>query len=95
MGIAPEPYLSACLSVLNEAILAARFGISHQTMSSEQAVDLMECMHNIPPFLMSWESYDIGGIREELQRYDHQWPSQDGPSLCSILDRFLGETRNA
>lgn len=89
MSLAPEPYLSACLAVIREAIIWCRYGHWHQRLSPEQTADLMDAIHNIPELMKNWERCDIEWLRSSLQYYDRKWAHSQGPSLLAIFDSAI------
>lgn len=90
MALAPEPYLSACLATISEAVLAARFNSWRKSASPEQIADLMDAIHNIPSLMKNWENCDVQWLRESLRQYDTKWAG--GQSwLLAAFDRAVGD----
>ena len=81
--IAPEPYLSACLQVLQRAILYTR---AHH-YEPEIALDVMDAIHNIPPVLGDWQEFADKMIRSDLARCDSKWPTGLLAAYDFILER--------
>ncbi len=90
MSIAPEPYLSACLTVLRDAILACRFAAWHCGWSPEQVADLMDAIHNIPEHIQKWDKWTVEFLRACLRGYDDKWGTMTGPVLCRVFDEIAG-----
>ena len=92
MALAPEPYLSACLTVLHRAILACRANSWGNQWSAEHVADLMDAIHNIPTLLQEWETCDVEFLRTTfLQAYESKWRDRGGLLLCQIFDEaFAG-----
>jgi hypothetical protein len=83
MAVAPEPYLSACLAVLDRAIIHCRAA----SWSPERVADLMDAVHNIPWLIQNWERCDIDFLRTSfLQAYERKWLDKGGLALCRIFD---------
>jgi hypothetical protein len=94
LALAPEPYLSACLATLREAVLGARFYSWRRSAPPEQIADLMDAIHNIPTLLQNWESCDVEWLRASLEAYDERWA--EGRSwLCAVFDRAIEAGRGA
>ena len=94
MATAPEPYLTACLEVLTEAILGARRigweGQYHGGLSVEAAdelADLMDAVHNIPIYLNHWERCDESMIRKFLERWEDKWTGK-GTTRHSLIRTY-------
>lgn len=88
MAVAPEPYLSACLATIREAVLAARFYSWRESAPHEQIADLMDAIHNIPSLLTKWEECNIESLRDSLRAYDEEWSA--GQSwLLAIFDKAV------
>jgi hypothetical protein len=90
--IAPEPYLSACMSVVRLAVLhARRMGWSGQVQPDHLA-DLMDAIHNVPELVQNWETCDVDFMREGFFRaYDRKWAAVSGFSMCKAFDNALGK----
>jgi hypothetical protein len=92
--LAPEPYLSACLAVLQRATLDARF-VNWGALASlwtrlrgntaRRTADLMDAVHNIPWLIQHWEECDQKLLRSTLEDYDRAW----GGSLGAEYDRMI------
>ncbi len=89
MTVAPEPYLSACLNVLQYAILQCRIYAWSNEISAEHVADLMDAVHNIPTLIRHWETCDVELLREEFLRYEQKWRDRGGSALCKIFDDGL------
>jgi hypothetical protein len=81
--VAPEPYLSACLAVLNRAILLGR----NQPAEAEMVFDVMDAVHAIPEYIGHWDHCDEQRLRDTLQRCDNRWPSGLLAAYDFILER--------
>ena len=86
MSVAPEPYLSACVAVLNHAIHGARCWAWDGAVSTEQLADLRNAIHNIPGLMTHWEECDVEWLRRSLSHYDVKWRKGDGAGLLTIFD---------
>ena len=91
MSLAPEPYLSAYLKVLQTAILVARRmaweGQYHGEIPVEEIdrlADLMDAVHNIPDLLTRWEECDEPRLREFLEMWDEKWLGRV-PGVWSLM----------
>jgi hypothetical protein len=85
MGLAPEPLLSAYLTVLREATIYTRNCVVGD-MSREKLGDLMDAVHNIPELLNRWEECDEPSLRSALESYDKRWvKSPRDLSLMNVL----------
>lgn len=79
MAVAPQPYLSACLRVLEYAIIEARslgWAAGEGTMAKqgvEQVTGLMDAVHNLPHLIEHWERVDQQWLRNDLRHYDERW----------------------
>ncbi|SIO01352.1 hypothetical protein SAMN05444166_2038 [Singulisphaera sp. GP187] len=88
MVLAPEPYLSACLETIREAVLGTRQHCWGRSASPEQIADLMDAIHNIPVLLNNWERCDVEWLRAYLKAYDEKWG--EGQSwLCAVFDKVI------
>lgn len=87
--IAPEPYLSACMRVVYQALLHARLMGWSGTVDPEHLADLMDAVHNIPDLVQHWERCDIGLMRACLTDYERTWLARGGVTLCEIFDQAL------
>jgi hypothetical protein len=72
--LAPKPYLTACLHVLEQALLDCRAGLRTGKMTGRQAEALMDAVHSIPSLMERWEECDLDQLRAELSGYDAEWP---------------------
>jgi hypothetical protein len=92
MSVAPELYLSACLTVLYRATIACRvWGWSGQ-VSPEHLADLMDAIHNIPQLIREWERCDVELLRTAfLQVYEKKWLGRGGLPLCQIFDEIIAQ----
>jgi hypothetical protein len=86
MAVAPEPYFSACLQLLFDAILACRAGHWSEQFSHEHTADLMDAIHNIPSMIQNWETVDVEYLRAGLTQYERKWLAKGGVALCQIFD---------
>jgi hypothetical protein len=94
VALAPEPYLSACLAAIREAVLGARFYSWRRSAPPEQIADLMDAIHNIPSHLKNWENCDIEWLRGSLRAYDEKWA--EGQSwLLAAFDKAIEAGRDA
>ncbi len=93
VAVAPEPYLSACLTVLYRASIACRvWGWSGQ-VSAEHLTDLMDAIHNIPDLVREWERCDVEFLRRSfLLAYQEKWAGRGGLALCDIFDVIVAGT---
>ena len=95
MPLAPEPYLSACLEVLQHATIHARliaYGGHEAGLTAEQSdclADLMDAVHNIPDLLNRWEECDERLLRSFLQTFDDKWHRHTGARLLITYLRFV------
>jgi hypothetical protein len=90
MGVAPEPYLTACMMVLREATLACRMEGWSGVVSAEHLADLMDAIHNIPDLVQHWERCDVELLRSAfLQAYETKWLGRGGLALCQIFDSVV------
>jgi hypothetical protein len=93
--IAPEPYLSACLTVLQRSLLACRmWGWAGQTaaehpVSPAHLADLMDALHNIPELLRDWERCDVELLRGMLGDYELKWRDHGGLALLQVFDGIV------
>jgi len=90
MAIAPEPYLSACLAVLDRTILYCRAAGWSNALSAEHVADLMDAVHNIPGLLQNWERCDVALLRAILDEYEQKWLGTEGMALGQIIDEVAG-----
>jgi hypothetical protein len=92
MALAPEPYLSACLAVLDRAIVACRAFNWSPAASNEHTADLMDAVHNLPWLLLNWERCDVELLRTAfLQPYEEKWQGRGGVALCQIFDKVVAD----
>ncbi|MBL0215086.1 MAG: hypothetical protein IPQ07_14510 [Myxococcales bacterium] len=95
MMLAPEPYLSACLEVLRQATIRARFiayGGHQEGLTSEQAdclADLMDAVHNIPELLTRWEDCNEALLQGMLEDFDRKWQGHPSAQLVSAYLRIV------
>ena len=85
--IAPEPYLSACMTVVYRALLHARVMGLSGTVDAAHIADLMDAVHNIPGLVQKWDRCDIGLMRAYLKSYEEKWAKRGGLALCEIFDQ--------
>jgi hypothetical protein len=91
--VAPEPYLSACMTVIYRAVLHARLLGYSGTVDAAHIADLMDAVHNIPDLVRNWERCDIEMLRVFLKDYEEKWASRGGVPLCEIFDqRVAGDS---
>ena len=91
--LAPQPYRTACLHVLEQAVLDCHSGLRTGKMTVRQAEAFMNAVRNIPGLLERWEGCNLGQLRTELTGYDVEWPDgrllplfEDGLPLLPGLD---------
>lgn len=90
MAVAPEPYLSACMAVMQRATLTSRAWGWSGTVSAEHLADLMDAIHNIPQLVQHWELCDVEFLRTSfLQSYDRKWSGRGGLGLCELVDHLV------
>jgi hypothetical protein len=95
MGLAPEPYLSACLRVLYVATLEARligYGGAERGLSSEESnrlADLADAVHNLPDLVRRWEDVDEKLLRDMLADFDQKWGSKSHFRLLATYEDTL------
>jgi hypothetical protein len=89
MTIAPEPFRTACLEVLHEAIINARAMAGTGNFEKDQLKDLMSAVHNIPHSLNDWERCDQDKLRRSLLWYDGRWA---WPNLTKLYDDSIAGT---
>jgi hypothetical protein len=89
VALAQEPYLTACLEVLRQAVLACRAQNEQKRMSSEETADLMHAVHMVPMFIQYWEVCNVDGLRECFAAYDRKWSPPGEAWLCEVWDRNL------
>lgn len=88
--LAPEPFLSACMTVLYRALLHARLMGFSGAVDAAHLADLMDAVHNIPDLVRNWERCDIELMRTAfLKAYDEKWTARGGLALCDIFDRAV------
>jgi hypothetical protein len=92
MAIAPEPYRSACLAVLDRTILYCRAAGWSNALSAEHVADLMDAVHNIPWFIQNWERCDVALLRAMLYEYEQKWLGTEGMALGQIFDEVAGRS---
>jgi hypothetical protein len=93
MPVAPEPFLSAYLAVLETATVAARNWAGGE-VSREQIADLMDAVHNIPRLLNRWEECDEPSLRSALKQYDRKWArSEANVRLTRVLQTAIARTQ--
>jgi hypothetical protein len=93
MAVAPEPYLSACMTVLYRPALACRMWGWSGEVSPEHLADLMDAIHNIPELVRHWERCDIELLRGMLGDYERKWAGRGGLALLQIFDGIVGGER--
>ncbi len=86
MPVAPEPYLSAFLRVMDRAVLSCRSGNWSAAYSNQQTADLMDAIQCIPALILNWETCEIDWFREFLERYDRKWCPNGEESLTGLFD---------
>lgn len=86
--IAPEPYLTACLAIVQTAILACRAGLRSGDLSPARVADMPDRVHNVPELIQDWEAVDLDQLAAELRGCDTPWT---GGQLLSIFERALKE----
>src|SRR5262245_5837122 len=92
MAVAPEPYLSACLAVLDRAIITCRAGNWSADVPHEHTADLMDAVHTIPWLIRNRERCDVAFLRTAfLQAYEQKWLAQGGLALCKMFDDTVAE----
>ena len=92
MAVAPEPYLTACLTLLENSIIYCRAACYSNKWTVEHVADLMDAIHNIPWLIQNWECCNIKFLRESfLQVYDKKWSGNGGLALCKIFDDIVAE----
>ena len=95
MAVAPEPYLSACLEVLERATIHARYilyGGHSGGLTAEQSdclADLMDAVHNIPGLLNRWEDCNEPLLRTFLAVFDEKWRMRGGIGLLATYVRLV------
>lgn len=94
--VAPEPYLSAALYLLQKVALFIRN--SADQISAENLSDLGDAIHVIPETLTRYgPKFDEQMIRELfLKPYDQKWSNSETRtafSLIETLDEGIEETR--
>ena len=90
--LAPEPYRSACLTVLYRAVLHARLMGFSEAVNATHLADLMDAVHNIPDLVRNSERCDIELLRTAfLKAYDDKWTGRSGLALCDIFDQVVAE----
>lgn len=88
-AVAPEPYLSACMTVVYRALLHARRMGYSGTVDAAHIADLMDAVHNIPDLVQNWDRCDIELIRTYLKAYEEKWAARGGAALCEIFDQKI------
>lgn len=95
MSIAPEPYLTAYLYVLEKSTLHSKqlavlmynsFSSRFNKKNYKQIIDLNETIHNIPEMLNDWEKCDESKLKLSLYEYDKRWA--DIKSSFSLIRTF-------
>ena len=94
--IAPEPYFTAYLYVMRQAILDLRMWHRYEmTVPPQQVEDLMDAIHNISDLLYCYDRWHVHeNVREDLARYDGKWANPEGEtgrSLCQLLERAIAD----
>jgi len=85
--LAPEPYHSACMSVIYSAAIYARVQGWQKSVDPDDIADLMDAIHNIPEHVQNWERCDVELLRKSfLGAYQEKWSSRGGPPLRDIFD---------
>ena len=96
--IAPEPYRSAYLSVVRDAITLSRllarrsqcsFWLRFFGRHSEQVADLQDAIHVVVELINEWERCDEKSLREiYLAAYDKKWTGKGEFGYFSMISRF-------
>lgn len=95
MAIAPDSYLSACLVVVHEALLRARYIARHHDENvgfnddAAEIAALMDAVHNLPSLLAEWENCDVSRLRDDLAHYDHVFGAKSRLELLKVLEGEL------
>lgn len=93
MAVAPEPYLSACMTVLRRSMLNCRAWGWSGEVSAEHIADLMDAVHNIPELVVRWERCDVEFLRTAyLLPYQQKWAERGGLPLCRIFDSVVARS---
>jgi hypothetical protein len=92
----PDRNLRACMAVLTQACLRARF-LGYQGeqsgLRSDQSrllADLMDAVHNLPELVTRWPSCDQSLLRGMLADFDSKW-SSSGIALLPTYDQIAAE----
>ncbi len=88
MSIAPEPYHSALMDVLQEAMICTRAWARAGELQAEQVSDLMDSLHNVPHLLSNWEQCDTHFLKNSFVAYDMRWGAK-GLKLLDIYNASL------
>jgi len=91
--MAPEPYLSACLTVMFHAMIHARSlgwrnadpANEMSRESNEHIADLMDAVHNLPSLVQHWGGCNQDKLRNFLIAHDEKWQMK-GPLLLKLYD---------
>jgi hypothetical protein len=95
VSLAPQPYLSACLEVLQHATIHARLlgYAGHEAgltaAQSDCLADLMDAVENIPDLLQRWEDCDEPMLRSFLEAFDEKWARDTTIRLLPAYLRWL------
>lgn len=87
--VAPEPYFSACMEILDRQILLSRVWGWSREVCPEHLTDLMDATHNIPGLVRNWERCDVEWLRKSLGRYERKWAGKGGLPLLQIFDGIV------
>lgn len=85
MSIAPEPYHSALMGVMQEAMVHVRNDARNGQVTSDQVADLMDSIHNIPHLVEHWEDCDEHYLKNSFVAYDMRWGSKG----FKLLDLYM------
>jgi len=98
MKLAPEPFLSAYLSVVRETIVFARY-LSLKNLkftnrinksNSEQISDLLDAIHVIPELINNWDKCNESNLRNYLKQYDLKWHNKKNKfSMIEIFEEVI------
>ena len=88
--LAPEPFFSAYLSVLNSSVLLPRMWVRYDhEFTKEQLHDLMDAVENIPQFLYSYGGwYNEDNMYKNIERYDEKWATPKGDTGSSLISVY-------
>jgi hypothetical protein len=93
MSLPKEPFLSAYLEVLRQAVSYSRF-LALRKESHEQIADLLDAVHSIPELLNKWEKCDTQSLRAYLEAYDNKWAKKPETfSLIAVLENTFNSLK--